>query len=73
MKCVIILLGKKERYLGFKQFEYIEDADAFVGSIEDLMLANIKGELPLKERIKLAPRYFPFAGRVESCEFIEIK
>lgn len=69
---VLILLGKNDEYLDYKLFTSDEEIDSFVESISDLMLANIEKTQSLKERLKLAPEYFSFAGRVEGFEVIEI-
>ena len=40
------------------------------------MIANIERKLPLKERLSLIPDYpdyFPFAGRVQDVELINLK
>lgn len=73
MKIVVLLLGEGDVYLGDRQFPNIEQADAFSESLHDLMLANINKDLPLKERLKLAPEYFPWAGLVQGVEYIKIK
>jgi len=67
---LLVLLGDKEEYLDCLKFKNEEDLDTFLESIEKLMVANISKELPLRERLKLAPRYFSFAGAVTSFEVI---
>jgi hypothetical protein len=72
MKIVVLLLGEGDVYLWNKQFDSLEQADAFSESLHHLMLANINRDLTLKERLKLAPEYFPWAGLVQGVEYIEI-
>lgn len=69
---VVLFLGERDEYLGYKTFQYRFKADLFVDSIHPLMLANIEKTLPLKERLQLAPGYFPFAGRVQNIELIDL-
>ena len=73
MKIVVLLLGENDEYLWNKQFPSEEEAHKFTESLHDLMIANIQKTLGLKERLKLAPEYFPFAGRVWGVEIIEIE
>lgn len=69
---VVILLGEGDEYLGYKQFKYAYQAELFIGKIHNLMIANIEKKLTLKERLELAPEYFPYAGRVQDVELIEL-
>jgi hypothetical protein len=69
---VVILLGENDEYLGYKSFLYKYQAELFIDKLHDLMLANIEKTLPLKERLQLAPEYFPFAGRVQDIDLIEL-
>lgn len=69
---VVLLLGENDEYLGYKSFQYLHQAELFIGHIEDLMIANIEKELPLKERLQLISEYFPFAGRVQNVELINL-
>jgi hypothetical protein len=70
---VVLLLGKDDEYLGNKQFKDYYEVEDFVASLHQLMMANIEGELPLKERLKLRNGYFPFAGRIQDVEIIAIE
>lgn len=69
---VVILLGESDEYLGYKEFRYSHQAELFVGKLHDLMIANIEKTLSLKERIQLAPEYFPFVGRLQNVEIIQL-
>lgn len=69
---VVILLGENDEYLGYKEFKYDYQAELFIDKLHPLMIANIEKELPLKERLQLAPEYFPFAGRVQDVDVIKI-
>lgn len=68
---ILILLGLDEEYLGYKIFPNEDSLDKFVESIEDLIMANIEGKLPLKQRLSLAPEYFLYAGGVVSFDIID--
>ena len=68
-----ILLGPNEEYLGVRAFNTYEAFEAFVEFHEELIMANIDDVLPLKDRIELAPEYFPYAGRLWGIEYEEIK
>lgn len=68
----IILLGANDEYLGYKRFDYAYQADLFIDKLEPLMLANIERKLSLKERLQLAPEYFPFAGAVQNIDVIDL-
>lgn len=67
---VVILLGERDEYLSYLKFDSEMEVNDFIESIEDLMLANIENKLTLKERLKLAPYYFPLAGRVQGFEVV---
>ena len=68
---IVVLLGRDNKYLGYHKFSSYEKVEAFVESIEDLMLANIERKLTLRERLDLhCPKYFPLAGAVQDCEII---
>ncbi len=69
---VVIFLGANDEYLGYRPFVYKYQAEMFVDKLAPLMLANIEKELSLKERLQLAPEYFPFAGRVQDVDLIEL-
>ncbi|HBI01435.1 MAG TPA: hypothetical protein DDY18_07405 [Flavobacterium sp.] len=69
---VVLLLGENDEYLGYKEFKYSHQAELFIGQLHNLMLANIEKTLPLKERLQLAPEYFPFAGRLQNVELIQL-
>ncbi len=69
---VVIFLGKNDEYLGYRSFQYKYQAELFVEKLQPLMIANIERELPLKERLQLIPEYFPFAGRLEDVDLIEL-
>ena len=69
---IVILLGPYDEYLDYRKFQTQEQVDQFAASIEDLLMANIEGQLPLQERLKLAPSYFPFAGCVQDFEVIDL-
>ena len=69
---VVVLLGENDEYLGYKSFDMKYKAELFVGNIHQLMLANIEKKLSLKERLEFAPEYFPYAGRVQDVELIEL-
>lgn len=69
---VVIFLGDNDEYLGYRPFTYKYQAEMFVEKLEPLMLANIEKALSLKERLQLAPEYFPFAGRVQDVDLIEL-
>lgn len=70
----LLLLGKNEKYLDYKRFSSEEELHSFLEKIEPLVMANIDGELSLKERLALIPSeigYFAFAGAVQGFEFID--
>lgn len=69
---VVIFLGKNDEYLGYRPFDYKYQAELFIEKLQPLMIANIEKELPLRERLALIPEYFPFAGRVEDVDLIEM-
>lgn len=69
---VVIFLGANDEYLGYRPFTYKYQAELFVDKLHPLMIANIEKELSLKERLQLAPEYFPFAGRVQDIDLIEL-
>lgn len=69
---VVIFLGDGDEYLGYRPFIYKHQAEMFVEKLEPLMLANIEKTLSLKERLHLAPEYFPFAGRIQDVDLIEL-
>lgn len=68
---IVILLGPNDEYLGYKKFKNYNKASNWLKNHQELMIANIERELSLKDRIKLAPEYFPFIGRFEDFEIIE--
>jgi hypothetical protein len=68
----VILLGANDEYLGYKQFDFNYQADLFIDKLEPLMVANIERKLPLRERLQLAPEYFPFAGCVQDIDVIQL-
>lgn len=68
----VIFLGKDNRYLGYKNFQYRFQADLFIDKLEPLMLANIEKALTLRERLQLCPEYFPYSGSVQDIDLIEI-
>lgn len=71
---VILLLGKDDKYMSHKLFKTIEEAEDFIESIENLMLANIEKVLSLKERLdRYCPKYFLFAGAIQDFEIIVTK
>jgi hypothetical protein len=72
MSSVVILLGENDEYLGYKTFDYSFKAELFIEKLHPLMIANIEKKLNLKERLQLAPEYFPFAGRVQDVELITL-
>jgi len=72
MKAVVLFLGPNDEYLGYRPFEFSYQAELFIDKLAPLMLANIEKTLSLKERLQLAPDYFPFAGRVQDVELIEL-
>lgn len=69
---ILVFLGDEDRYLGYRGFTYKHQAELFMDKIQDLMIANIEKKIPLKERLALAPEYFPFAGRIQDVELIEL-
>ena len=69
---ILLLLGPNDEYLDYKKFDTEESLDEWIEYHMPLILANIEGEKPLKERLKLAKEYFPFAGRVMSWEVIDL-
>jgi hypothetical protein len=69
---VLLLLGENDKYLGYKSFTYKYQAELFVDSIQDLMISNIEKVTPLKERLKLSPSYFPYAGLVQETVLIDL-
>lgn len=68
---VVLYLGVNDEYLGNKQFDYKFQAELYIDKLAPLMQANIEKTLSLKERLQLAPEYFPFAGRVQDVDLIE--
>lgn len=61
----LVLLGPDNEYLGiYGVYSCVADLERDSDELEPLILANITGDAPLRERLALAPRYFPFAGRV---------
>lgn len=69
---VVIFLGENDEYLGYRPFKFKYQAELFLDKLQALMIANIEKQLPLKERLQLAPEYFPFAGRVQDVDLIEL-
>lgn len=71
---ILLLLGHNDEYLTYKIFKTDTELDAFVESIQELVLANISGKLPLRKRLQLCPggEYFPFAGSVLGFEVIDV-
>lgn len=72
MSAVVLFLGANDEYLGYRPFSHTYKAELFIDKLAPLMLANIERTLSLKERLQLAPEYFPFAGRVQDVELIEL-
>jgi hypothetical protein len=72
MSAVVIFLGPNNEYLGCKAFEYSFKAELFIEKLEPLMLANIEKKMTLRDRLILAPEYFPFAGRLQDVELITL-
>lgn len=70
---VVILLGKNDKYLGNKLFETYMEAELFVESIQDLMIANIEGVHSLKVRLARCSDYFPFAGAVQNICIVDAR
>lgn len=71
---VVLLLGKNNEYLWNKLFKTLEDAEEFIESIENLMLANVKRILSLRERLdRYCPEYFPYAGAVQEFKIIDAR
>lgn len=70
---VVLFLGENDEYLGYRPFTHLYKAELFIDKLQPLMLANIEKELSLKERLQLIPEYFPFAGRVQDVELIDLK
>jgi hypothetical protein len=69
---ILILLGDNRKYLGYKLFSTENNLDIFIDKIHPLMMANILGELPLKQRLEIVKDdYFPYAGLVFDFEVIE--
>jgi hypothetical protein len=69
---ILILLGNDRKYLGYKLFYTEKSLDLFIDKIHPLMMANILGELPLKQRLEIVKDdYFPYAGLVFDFEIIE--
>jgi len=69
---ILILLGENDKYLGYKKFENDEELDKFIDKLESLIIANIEGKLSLKQRLKLIDNYFPFAGKVQDFNWIDL-
>lgn len=65
---VVIHTGSKEEYLGCVGFSSENEAKCYIDDHHNLMIANIEREFTLKERLKLAPNYFPYAGLVQSMK-----
>lgn len=72
IKYILILLGPDDEYLGYKSFLIESDMNKFLDELEPLMIANIENKISLKDRLKLLSKYFPFAGRVQDIEVIEL-
>lgn len=70
---ILLLLGPNDEYLDYKIFETEDEVDQWVDDHMDLVLANIEGDKPLKQRLKLCPEYFPFAGRLRGWEIIDLE
>lgn len=70
---VLLLLGAGDEFLTHKLFTKEQDLDKYLESIEKLMAANVERKLPLRERLKLSPHYFAFAGAVVNFEVIELQ
>ncbi len=70
---IVLLLGKSKRYYGYKAFSNDVDLNNFIDSIENLMCANIIGELSLHDRQSLCPDYFSFAGAIEDYKIITVE
>lgn len=69
---ILLLLGKNDEYLTYLVFRSHDLLNRYIEKLEPLMIANIEKELPLKERLKLIDEYFPFAGKVEDFEVIDL-
>ena len=69
---VVLYLGANDEYLGYRPFKFKFQAELFVDKLAPLMLANIEKTMSLKERLQLAPEYFPFAGRLQDIDLIEL-
>jgi hypothetical protein len=70
---VLVGLGANGEYLDIIAASLDEDfLDKMFMSFCDIMDANIAGTLPLQERLKLAPFYFPGVGRLQSVEFVHL-
>jgi len=67
---IVLLLGEDDEYLDFRVFKTEEAADKFWEDHMPLIMANTERKLPLKERLKLAPEYFAFAGKFCNFEVI---
>jgi hypothetical protein len=69
---IMLLLGENDEYLGYKTFAYKYQAELAIEKLQPVMIANIEKVLSLKERIQLVPEYFPFVGRLQNVELIEL-
>ena len=69
----LVALGKNDTFLGV--LKTAEDANALelmVEELEPLVLANIEGELPLRERMMLAPFWFSGIGAMWGFEIVDL-
>ena len=69
---LIILLGNNDEYLRYKKCEFQYQADLFIDKLDPLMAANIEKKRSLRERLQLAPEYFPFAGLCTGIDVIDL-
>lgn len=76
---ILVLLGRKDEYLGYKSFATDDELDNYLESIRDLMILNIQGDLPLRKRLLSLPKdsngtaaYFAFAGAVQGFDVIDL-
>ena len=70
---IVLMLGRKEEYLHMVKFDTEKQADDFVEAYYDLVVANIKRDLPLKDRLSLAPEYYPRLGKVVNMYVVDVK
>jgi len=69
---VLLAMGIDGKFLGVMAKGTVEELEAIVDGLVPICHANLDRKLPLKERLKLAPYYFPHVGEVCYFEFEDL-